>query len=154
MARPSSPRIRPRFSIAACTVRWTIGQSAVASAASPEASLTTPGNGNSASSDGSTALYVPLAHQVRELPPVTLQHVDVDSIVFRRALPIDAEVDLDRAAVNGAADFAFHQRLQGGVAFGRADGKLEVAVVDGADFDRHGQAVLFRVRFAEAGHAL
>ena len=56
--------------------------------------------------------------------------------------------------MNGAADFAFHQRFQRGVAFGGADGQLEVAVVDGADFDRHGQAVLLAVRFAKAGHAL
>ena len=56
--------------------------------------------------------------------------------------------------MDGLAHLVFDQRLQRGVAFGGADAELEEAVVDGADFDRHGQAVLLAVRFAKAGHAL
>ena len=56
--------------------------------------------------------------------------------------------------MNGLADHRFDQRLQRGVALAGADGQLEEAVVDRADFDRHGQAVLLAMRLAETGHAL
>ena len=56
--------------------------------------------------------------------------------------------------MHGPAHFLFHQRLQRGIALAGANAELEKPVVDGADFDRHGQAVLLAMRFAKTGHAL
>ena len=44
-------------------------------------------------------------------------------------------------------------RLQRRVALGGADRQLEVAVVDRADLDRHGDAVALAMRLAKTGHA-
>ncbi len=56
--------------------------------------------------------------------------------------------------MHGRPDFILHQRLQRGIALGRADAELEEAVVDGADFDRYGQTILLHVCLAKTGHAL
>ena len=154
MARPSSVRIRPRLSKAAFRAVSITGQSAAASTAWPEASSITPGRGKSASNDGSTRLHLPLAAEINELLPVALQHVNVDAVVVGRAAAIDADVDLDGSAMNGLAHHRLDQRVERGVALAGANGQLEEAVVDRADFDRHGQAVLLTMRLAEAGHAL
>ena len=73
--------------------------------------------------------------------------------LFRRADAVDAEVHLDRAAANALPHYGLDLRLQRAVSLGGADGQLEVAVVDGADLDRDGQAVALAMRFAKPGHA-
>src|SRR5207244_2852513 len=76
----------------------------------------------------------------------------VDAEVLRGGPAIDAEVDLEGAALDGPADDLLELGLEEVVGVRGAEGDVEVAVVEGPQLDREGQAIALVARLPVAGH--
>ena len=68
-------------------------------------------------------------------------------------LALAAEVDLDGAALDGAADDLLELGFEQVVGIGGAHRDLEVAVVEGPQLDGQGERVALVASLAVAGHA-
>src|SRR5205814_1139441 len=77
----------------------------------------------------------------------------VDAEVLRRQAALAAQVDLDGAAADGAADDLLELRLEQVVGLGGPHRHLEVAVVQGAELEGDADVVALVVGLAVAGHA-
>src|SRR5262245_15107299 len=84
---------------------------------------------------------------------VTAQGGGVDAKVLRREATLAAQVDLDGAAADAAADDLLELRFEQMIRFGSAERHLEVAVVQGAQLEGDADLVALVMRLTVPGHA-
>src|SRR5262249_37410753 len=81
------------------------------------------------------------------------QRDGVDAEVVGRRLMLAAQLDLDGAALDRLADDFFELGFEEVIRVGSAQRHLEIAVVEGPQFDGEGKLVALAACFPIAGHA-
>ncbi len=93
------------------------------------------------------------AGQVAQLAKIALQGDGVDLKVLRREAALTAEVNLDGASADDAADNLLELRFQQIVRFAGAETDFQIAIVDRTQFEGQMEIFVLIVRLAVAGHA-
>jgi len=91
--------------------------------------------------------------QLAQLADVTLQGDGVDLKVLRRKLPLTAQVYLNGAAADDAANGLLELRFEKVIRFAGAKTDFQIAIVDGAQFNGKMERIALIIRLPVARHA-
>jgi len=88
-----------------------------------------------------------------ELVDILVENPRIEAKIVGAREMADTQVAGDRAPLDGVTQHRIDQRFQHAVAFGCADIRLEIAIVDRANLNRNGVPFALLDHFAESGHA-